>query len=72
MYGLKQAPRLDFDNLVKLLSPHGYFPVQEYTGLWKHQTQTTVFTLCVDNFGIKDNSMEDVHHLINAVREYIK
>ena len=28
MYVLKQAYRLDFDNLVKLLSPHGYFPVQ--------------------------------------------
>ena len=28
MYGLKQAARLDFDNIVKILAPHGYFPVQ--------------------------------------------
>ena len=28
MYGLKQVARLAFDNLVKLLSPHIYFPVQ--------------------------------------------
>ena len=28
MYGLKQADRLAFDNLVKLLAPHGYFPIQ--------------------------------------------
>ena len=28
MCGLKQASRIAFDNLVKLLSPHGYFSVQ--------------------------------------------
>ena len=28
IYGLKQAARFAFDNLVKLLAPHGYFPVQ--------------------------------------------
>ena len=31
-----------------------------------------VFTLSVGNFGIKCNSMDDVHHLINSVREYFK
>ena len=29
IYGIKQAARLTFGNLVKLLSLHGYFPVQE-------------------------------------------
>ena len=47
MYGLKQSSRLAFDYLVKLLALHGYFPVRESPGLWKHHTQTTVFTLCV-------------------------
>ena len=28
MYGLKQSSHIAFDNLVKLLSPHGYLPVQ--------------------------------------------
>jgi hypothetical protein len=28
MYGLKQAARLAFDNLVKLLAPHGYYPIR--------------------------------------------
>ena len=68
MYGLKQVARLDFDNLVKLLAPHVYFLVQEYSVFWKHQTQPKLFTLCVGDFGIKSNSMEDVHHLINAIR----
>ena len=27
MYGLKQATRPPFDNIVKILSPHGYLPV---------------------------------------------
>ena len=38
VYGIKQAARLAFDNLVKLLAPHGYSPVQESPVLWKHQT----------------------------------
>ena len=61
MYRLKQAARLVFDNIVKLLALHGYFHVQEYPGVWKHHTQSTLFTLCVDNFGIKSNSTEDAH-----------
>ena len=72
MYRLKQAARLVFDNIVKLLAPHGYFHVQEYPGVWKHKTLTTVFTLCVDNFGTKANYMEEMHHLINAIKKYFK
>ena len=72
MYGLKQAARLTFDNLVKLLAPHGYFPVRESTGLWNHQTCSTVLTFCPDNFGIKSNSIDGMHHLINAIRKYFK
>ena len=72
MYGLKQAACLAFDNLVKLLAPPGYFPSRSSPGLWKHQTRPTVFTLCVEDFGIKSNSTEDVHHLINATKKYFK
>ena len=72
MYVIKQAGRIDFDNPVKLLAPHGYFPVQEYLTLWNHHTCSTVFTLFVENFGIKYNSIEDAHHLINAIRKYCK
>ena len=44
MYGLKQAARLAFDNLVTLLAPEGYYPDQEFPGLWKHRTRNIVFT----------------------------
>ena len=31
-----------------------------------------MFTLCVDGFGIEVNSMQDAHHLINAINKYFK
>ena len=36
MYGLKQAARLAFDDRIKLLASHIYFPVLESIGIWKH------------------------------------
>ena len=68
MYGLKQAARFTFDNLVKLLSPHSYFLVQESSGLCNRQTISTVFTLFFEYFSIKSNSLDDAHHLINAIK----
>ena len=72
MYRLKQAARIDFDNLVRLLEPHCYFPIRESPGLWKHQTHYMVFNLCVDNFSINANSIYYAHHLINAIIKYFK
>ena len=72
MYGLKQAAHLAFDNLIKLLAPDGYYPVRESPGLWKHKTRSTVFTLCVDDFGIKYASQEDADHLISSIRKHFK
>ena len=70
--GLNQAARLAFDNTVKLLAPHSYFPVCKSPSLWKHHTWPTVFTLCFDNFGIKANSVEDAHHLTNVIKKIFK
>ena len=72
MYGLKQAARLAFDNLVKLLAPHGYHPVRHMPGIWKHITRSTIFTLCVDDFGVKYVNDDDAHHLINAIKQNFK
>ena len=68
MYRIKQYDCLTFDNLVKLLAPHMYFPVRESPGLCKHHTHSTLFTLCVEDFVIKVNSLDDAHHLINAIK----
>ena len=72
MYGLKQAARLAFDQLIKKLEPHGYYPVRESPGLWKHTTRPTVFTLCVDDFGIKYCHKDDADHLLDTIRKYYK
>lgn len=72
MYGLKQAARLAFDNLVKLLAPHGYHPIRHMPGIWRHVSRPTIFTLCVDDFGVKYMNDDDAHHLINAIKQNFK
>ena len=68
MYGLKEAGILAFNYVVENLAPHGYYPVRYTPGLWKHKTRKTTFILCVDDFGIKHHSQDDLDHLLNALR----
>ena len=72
MYGLKQVAHIAFDNLFKVLAPHRYSPLQESPSLWKHQTHSMVFTLCVEYFGMKSNSLDDAHRPIKAIQKYFK
>ena len=40
MYGLNQLARIDFDclvKLVKLLKPHGYYPLHSNPSIWCHK-----------------------------------
>ena len=53
MYGLPQAGRLANDQLKQHLQKYGYIHSNRTNRLWTHQTLDTVFTLVVDNFGIK-------------------
>ena len=59
MYWLKEAGVLAFNYVVKNLAPFGYYLVQHTPGLWKHKTRKTVFTLCVDDFGINYQLEQD-------------
>jgi hypothetical protein len=68
MYGLPQAGRLAYDKLKTHLKPYGYTPAARTPGLWTHHTRRTVFTLCVNDFGIKYSSTEDAEHLIDAIQ----
>ena len=72
MYGLKQAARLAYDNLVSNLGPDGYYPVRACPGLWKHTSRPTVFSLCVDDFGVKHQSNDDLNHLLDTLRKHYK
>eukprot|EP00979_Chaetoceros_neogracilis_P016968 scaffold10166_cov289-Chaetoceros_neogracile.AAC.1 len=67
MYGLPQAGRLAYIELIKHLSEHGYVRAGLTPGLFKHVTRPTIFTLFVDDFGVKYNSKEDAMHLIQSL-----
>ena len=68
MYGLKQAAILAYDQLRSHLEPHGYFPVPNTVGMWKHKTRPIQFCLCVDDFGIKFVNKTDVEHLLTTLK----
>ena len=72
MYGLKQAPHMDFDHLVKLLKPHGYYPLRSNPVIWCHKMLPTKYTLCVDAFGIKYTNPANAHHIANTLKKYYK
>ena len=44
-------------------------PCPRTPALWRHSTRPTIFTLVVDDFGIRYSSVVDANHLINALRE---
>ncbi len=53
IYGLPQAGILANKLLRQRLRPHGYYEVPHMPGLWKHMSNSTQFTLTVDDFGVK-------------------
>ena len=53
MYGFPQAEILANNRLQKHLHEHGYVAVPHTPGLFKHVTQSILFTLVVNDFGIK-------------------
>ena len=53
MPGLKQARRITNKRLVNHLDNYGYAPVCHTPSLWRHHTRPILFTLVVDDFGIK-------------------
>ena len=69
MYGLRQAAVLAYNYLSSLLKQAGYTPIVGSLGLWKHQTRKTLFSLCVDDFGIKYYTKDDVDHLLSAIEK---
>ena len=68
MYGLPQAGRLANDQLVAFLQPHGYLPCPLTHGLWRHTTRDVVFSLVVDDFGVRYTRQEDADHLIATLK----
>jgi hypothetical protein len=72
MYGLQQSGILAQNLLEKRLNQHGYHQSNITAGLWKHDWWTILFTLCVDNFGIKYVGWEHAYHLAKILEEHYK
>jgi hypothetical protein len=72
MYGLPQAGKLANDRLRKILAPYGYVPCPVTLGLWTHLHSDLMFTLVVDNFGIRYTNKQDVEDLIAIINKEYK
>ena len=68
MPGLKKAGNISNDHLKKHLENFGYEPMRHTPALWKHASHEIVFTLVVDDFGVKCTNRQDAEHLINALQ----
>ena len=70
MPSLKQACRNANDRLKAHLAHFGFAPVPRTPALCKHTTKPIIFSLVVDNFGVKYISMENSNHLIQALPKF--
>ena len=69
MYGLKQAGIIANQDLQKHMSAYGYRPVQCTSGLCKHYSKDTIFSLVVDDFLVQYSSEMDAEHFLHALRQ---
>ena len=69
MYGLPQAGILANKLLKKRLAKKGYFELPHTPGLWKHDSRPVVFTLVVDDFGVKYVGEQHARHLIQSIKK---
>jgi hypothetical protein len=72
VYGLPQAGKIANDQLIQFLKPHGYAPVPLTPGLWKHKTRNLVFSLVVDDFGVKYVDRSEAEHLLTTLEIFYK
>ena len=69
MPGLKKSVKITNDRLCNHLKKYGYAPVRHTPALWKHTTINIIFTLVVDDSGIKLTRRQDVEHLSSALED---
>ena len=69
MYGLPQAGILANKLLKERLARHGYFEQPHTPGLWKPLSHPIWFNLCVNDFGIKYISDNNLKQLFAALRK---
>ena len=67
MYALPQAGALAHAKLTSVLAPHVYALTKNIPGLWTHSTRPIVFSLVVDNFGVKYVGEEHAKNLLDIL-----
>jgi hypothetical protein len=72
MHGLPQGGILVQNLLKKCLNQHGYHLSNITLGLWKQDWRPLLFTLCVDDFGIKYVGWEHTKHLSKILDKHYK
>ncbi len=70
MYGLPQAGILAQELLEKQLNKHVYSQSKAVPGLWTHKTRPILFTLVVNDFGVKYVGKEHLMHLISILKQH--
>ena len=68
VYELPQVGSLANDLLTECLSPKEYFQFIHTPGLWRHKWLPKLFSLVLDNFGVKCVGKEHSDHLISSIR----
>jgi hypothetical protein len=58
--------------LRRKLALFGYHECVHTPGLWKHESRPLIFTLVIDDFGVKYENKEDVDHLIASMKSTYK
>ena len=70
MYGLPQAGKLAYNQLVRKLEPHVYAPCRHTPGLWRQKRRPILFSLVVNDFGVKYVGRAHAEHLVTTLRKY--
>jgi hypothetical protein len=70
MYGLPQAGIIAQELLAKQVKEHGYSQSKTTPGLWKHEWRPIMFSLIVNDFGVKYVGEEHAQHLLRTIKKY--
>jgi hypothetical protein len=68
MYGLPQAGKVASDFLLPRLEAVGYRESKFVPGLFRHDTNSIIFALVVDDFLVQYTSLDDFNHLADTLR----
>jgi hypothetical protein len=72
MYRLPQPGIIAQDLLADQLKLHGYSQSETTPGPWKHNFCPIIFSLTINDFGVKYVCKENVQHLLDTIQKYYK